>query len=728
MRTYLYLLFFLLIFSACKNNSDAEGYTAIADFKSVHEDGYVGDAQCMQCHKTAFESWKKSDHDLAMQLANDTTVLGDFNDARTTIDGVSYFFTKKNNRFTVQIKEIDGSEKEYSIGYTFGVYPLQQYLVDFQKGKKQVLRVSWDVVAKKWYHQYAGDKMDPHDWLHWTESSQNWNTMCAECHSTNLKKNYNSADDSFKTTYASINVSCESCHGPAEKHVFWANSSRDTTNLANAYILKGKTQLEQMTMCAPCHSRRAKLTENLVPGEYFENQYLLQVLDTVNYHGDGQVDNEDYVYGSFVQSKMYHNDVKCSDCHNVHTLKLKKQGNNLCMQCHEPKYNEPSHHFHPIGSESSQCINCHMTGKNYMGIDFRRDHSFRVPRPDQSVVYGTPNACTECHKEKSNAWAASKVKEWYGDKRGDNFSDGLLLSTKRGMTLDERKKLDAFITDLKYPAIARATVIDNLNIIMAEQYTPILNSLKDASPLVRHYALMKFRNLNPADRVSIAAEHIKDTSRLVRIAVAQLLNGMPKEQLQSIDQNALAKVQDELKTMLYANADFSTGRLSLGDYLLQNNDIQGAIKQYEAALKMDSLLLPVYTNLATAYSMTGDTEAAFKTLNTLLKIDPNSGRAYFLRALLNFEVKKDALGVADLNRAISIDPTDTRSSYNLATYYYQNKEWSKAEKAIKVALKIEPRNGDYRYLLALIYGGQGKTAESGTIMQQLQKEQAAARN
>lgn len=728
MRTYFYFLFFMLILSACENNSGTDAYTDIADFKSIHVDGYVGDAQCIQCHKTAYQEWKRSDHDLAMQIANDSTVLGNFNDVRITLDGVSYFFSKKNSDFTVRIKEIDGSEKEYTIGYTFGIHPLQQYLVDFENGKKQVLRVTWDAVDKKWYHQYAGNKMDPHDWLHWTESSQNWNTMCAECHSTNLKKNYNHQDDSFKTTYSSINVSCESCHGPAEKHIFWANNSADKITIANAYILKGNLQFDQLNMCATCHSRRTKLTENYVPGEYFDDQYLLQVLDTVNYHGDGQIKNEVYVYGSFVQSKMFHNDVKCTDCHNPHTLKLKKQGNNLCMQCHEPRYNEPSHHFHALGAESSQCVSCHMTGETYMGIDFRRDHSFRVPRPDQSVVYGTPNACIGCHMDKSDAWAAKQVEEWYGNQRGEHFSDGLLLSTKRGMTAVERKMLDDYITNLKYPAIARATVIDNMNMTRIEQFEPILNTLKDTSPLVRHNALMKFNLVNPAERVSIAAEHIKDTSRLVRIAAAQLLNGIPKEQLQNLDQYALGKAQDELRTMLYTNADFSTGRLSLGDYLIQNNDIAGAIKQYQAGLKMDSLLLPIYPNLATAYSMNGDTEAAFNTLNTFIKKDPNSSRAYYLRGLLNFEVKKEALAISDLNKAVALDPTNTRASYNIATFYYQNKEWNKAEKAIKTALNTEPQNAEYRYLLALIYEGQGKTVESAALMQQLQREQAAGRN
>src|SRR5690606_14864296 len=142
-------------------------------------------------------------------------------------------------------------KNEYAISYTFGIYPLQQYLIDFEKGRKQVLRVTWDVDNKQWYHQYSGDTVDPHDWMHWTESSQNWNTMCAECHSTNLQKNYLADEDRFNTTWSSINVSCESCHGPAEKHVNWANNRQDSLDY-NSYILKGNSQFAQMNMCASC--------------------------------------------------------------------------------------------------------------------------------------------------------------------------------------------------------------------------------------------------------------------------------------------------------------------------------------------------------------------------------------------------------------------------------------------------------------------------------------------
>lgn len=126
--------------------------------------------------------------------------------------------------------------------------------------------------------------------------------------------------------------------------------------------------------------------------------------------------------------------------------------------------------------------------------------------------------------------------------------------------------------------------------------------------------------------------------------------------------------------------------------------------------------------------MIDDLDSAFETLNTLIEKDLSFGRAYYLRGLLNFEANRDAAAISDLNRSIVLDPANTRASYNLATYYYQNKEWSKAEKAINVALKTEPQNSEYRYLLALIYEGQGKTAESAAIIQKLQTEQATARN
>ncbi|MDW5290622.1 multiheme c-type cytochrome [Formosa sp. PL04] len=713
----------LVVLSSCNSKTKQSDYVAVEDLKLQHEDGFVGDSQCMTCHKGVFDDWKGSDHDLAMQVANDSTILGDFNNVKTIIDGVSYHFTKADDKFMVHIKEIDGSEVDYEINYAFGVRPLQQYLIDFDRGRKQVLRVTWDSDKNRWYHQYKGDEIDPHDWLHWTETAQNWNTMCAECHSTNLNKDYDVETDTYNTTYSVINVSCESCHGPAERHVYWAENIQDSIHTENTYIIPGNSQISQMNMCAPCHARRARLTEKMIPGTHFEDQYLLQNISDDLYHGDGQIEDEDYVYGSFLQSKMYHEGVKCSDCHDPHTLKVKFPDNKLCLQCHAPKYDEPSHSFHAKETEGAQCINCHMTGAVYMGNDFRRDHSFRVPRPDQSVEYGTPNACTQCHQDKSDEWAAEQVVDWYGPDRSDHFSDDLLISHKSNINAQERERLDMFINNLNYPAIARSTVIESLEVTDTQQFQAILKSLDDPSPIVRFSALQKFRGISVQDRISIATKHLSDTTRLVRIGAMQLLTGIDTQELAIINQSVLGKARHELETMMFTNADFATGRFQLGDYYYQNNDIDNAIKNYQLAIKKDSLLLPVYSNLATAYSLQGDSNSALKTLNIWLKKEPTAGRAYYLRALLNFELKQNDFAVSDLKKAIQLDSADTRSMYNLATFYYQNQKFSDAELYILKALKLQSNNQDYQYLLALIYQGQGKTEQSNRIMQTLQASQ-----
>jgi len=725
MKFYFRLIYLALITNfliSCTSSSEKDKYVSI-NTTTNYMDGYVGDNNCKTCHEKEYGLWKGSHHDLAMQEANNATILGNFNDHKITIDSVAYHFYKKDNKFFVNSKEIDGTIKEYQITYAFGVTPLQQYLVDFDKGKKQVLRATWNTLKNKWFHQYANDNIDTNDWLHWTNGAQNWNTMCAECHSTNLKKDYLVEKDSFHTTYSVINVSCESCHGPGEKHLNWANADLKDENFQ---ILNGVSQSDQVNLCAPCHARRVKLTKNLEPGKQFEDQYMIQPLTTDYYHADGQIDEEDYVFGSFMQSKMYDEGIKCSDCHDAHSMQLKLEGNKLCLQCHVPAdYDSKVHHFHKENTEASQCINCHMTGKNYMGNDFRRDHSFRVPRPDQSVEYNTPNACKGCHEKETNQWAANWIIKWYGPKRKDHFSDGLIMSSQDNLSVSQRNKLDEFINDLNYPSIARATVINNLNYSNKNQYQALLKTLNDSSALVRYNGLMKFRDLVLQDRVALALKHMKDSTKLVRIGAAQLLVGFDGASLNETENIDFQKSKVELENMLYSNADFSTGRMQLGDYFLQNNDIITAIKHYEVALKKDSLLTPVYSNLATAYSMNKENDKSIKTLEKWIDIDPESGRAYYLRALLFFELKENEKAIADLEMAIKLNPTDTRSMYNLATYYFQDKkDLNRAEKYIKQALNIEPDNQDFKYLLALIYRDQGKFKSGQLIMKELRENQS----
>lgn len=710
------VLLFVLFLQGCQRETKEE-YREVSALTIESVDGYVGDQNCKSCHEKAYSDWIGSHHDKAMQVVNESTVLGDFDSIATTLDGVKYLFYRYGEEFHVSVKDIDGSENDYTVSDVFGIEPLQQYMVDFPNGRKQVLRVSWDTEKKLWFHQYAGDQIEVNDWLHWTRGGQNWNTMCAECHSTHLEKNYFVEKDSFSTTYTSVNVSCESCHGPGEKHVIWANGPKTSDD--DSQVL-GNNQKDQLNMCAPCHARRMKLTADFVPNLTFDDQYLVQNISSDFYHLDGQILEEDYVYGSFLQSKMHAQGIKCSDCHNAHSLELKFEGNKLCLQCHVPaKYDSKNHHFHEVASEAGLCVSCHMTGRYYMGNDFRRDHSFRIPRPDQSLTYGTPNACNDCHDDKSEKWASDWVVKWYGSERAPHFSDYLLLSHKEDLNASDQEKLVKFINDLNYPAIARTTVMNNLRFGGRAEVQAVLENLKDSTAIVRYHGLMQFRGIDLQDRQSIAMNHLRDPSRLVRIGAAQLLTDFDGSGWNESDRLALGNAKQDLEDMLYGNSDFSSGRLQLADYFMQTGDLNSAIKHYEMALKKDSLLLLVYSNLATAYSLNSMPDRALETLNNWIEFDPDAGRPYYLRGLLNFELGNAEIAAEDLQIAVELNPNDSRAMYNLATYYYQNKRHVEAERYIRRALTVEPANSDFQYLLALVLKEQGKNDASRRIMQKL---------
>jgi hypothetical protein len=287
-----------------------------------------------------------------MMEVNDSSVLGDFNNAKLVRNGLTHKMYKKNNAFYVLTDGPNGTMEEFEVKYTFGYHPIQQYLVEFDQGRLQVLSLTWDVVKKEWYYMsdevYKNLSINHGNWLHWTNQSYNWNSMCAECHTTNLKKNYDPATDSYKTTWSQLSVNCEACHGPAEYHLKWsANKEMDIANYGFVKSLKKSDNKSQLESCARCHSRRSIFDDYNYKWEQLHEQMAIGTIGAPNYHSDGQIKEEDFEIGSYMQSKMHEKGVKCSDCHNVHSGQVKFQDNRLCAQCHLPEqYDSEKHHHH----------------------------------------------------------------------------------------------------------------------------------------------------------------------------------------------------------------------------------------------------------------------------------------------------------------------------------------------------------------------------------------------
>jgi tetratricopeptide (TPR) repeat protein len=651
------IILLFLVISACKKNE----YKPKQIVKEHAEHAkFVGSENCIDCHKAEHDSWKGSHHDQAMKIADSTTILGDFNDASFTHKNLKSTFFKKGFDYYVNTADKNGEYHDYKIVYTFGVTPLQQYIVKFPDGAYQCLITAWDSVKNKWFHLQPNLELKHDEWINWSGGAMRWNTACADCHSTNLDKNYNSQTETFNTTFSEINVSCEACHGPASNHVsFYKNPTHDSVP-PKLYMRKSMDSKELVQKCARCHSRRSQITEKFDYDGHFLDHYNPSLLVDPTYELDGQIKDEDYVYGSFVQSKMYQNGVACIDCHDMHSLKLKNTGNTLCLNCHAPKYNERSHHFHKPNTEGAQCINCHMTGKIYMGNDFRRDHSFRVPRPDQTVKYGTPNACNGCHKNKSAEWASKFINAKYGTERLDHFSNHLLAGYQ-----GDNHAFYRLFSQSKYPELTRATALNQYTNapLSSNELDGIRTFLKDSSILVRNEVVRSFEKTQNQNVSSDIEPMLRDSIRLVRISAVRYFNSIGADMSYNPDFVAAEK---EYQTEMDMAADFASGQHQIGIYHETRGETDLAITAYRKSIKMDNLYNMSRINLALLVYKQGNIEEAKQLYLTVIEQEPEYSNSYYMLGLLYNELGDSKNTLKYLGEACDKRPINLRAYYNYA--------------------------------------------------------------
>jgi predicted CXXCH cytochrome family protein len=719
---YVFIYSMASLLEGCNTPDDKKG-TAQKEISNAPAT-FVGSSSCQSCHTKEFNDWKKSDHYLAMQHAHDTTVLGDFNNTTFVADGVTSKFFKKEGKFFINTQGDDGLNHDFEVLYVFGYFPLQQYLISFPGGRLQSTRVSWDSREKKWFHQYAGQKIDHHDWLHWTGNSQNWNTMCASCHSTDLQKNYDFKTDSYNTTWNEINVSCESCHGPASKHNDFINSPEykrgaRIVNSGLQYAKNPKPQI-QLNTCAPCHARKSDIAQMFSPSNEIMDNLIPQIISNDFYYADGQIRDEDYEYSSFTQSKMFHKEVRCSNCHNPHSGKLITTGNALCLNCHEPKYNTEQHHFHKINTEGAQCISCHMPVKTYMGNDHRRDHSFRIPRPDQSIIFETPNTCTSCHTGKSNTWAADAIKKWYGSTRAYHFSDDLLPGSE--LTDKSEKHLLKLLADTLQPEIARATAAYYLSTIQTPQSADgLIRALSDKKALVRYHAVRSLENFPPEVWQSVAQKNLTDNVRAVRIAAADLYHNLPLEAIPASARNSFAAADAENKKYLQYQTDFAVGNVMLADYHLQGGDHLNAIIHYVRGLEKDSLMNYARLNLAASYSSVGKNPEALKALKEAAVIDPKNERVFYNLGLLYYEMKDIPAAMESFQQSVKLNSTNPSLYYNYGLLLQQQGKPKEAEQILLKGYAMNPQAVNVNYALAFLYANQNNVQKARVHAQVLRQ-------
>jgi predicted CXXCH cytochrome family protein len=627
-----------------------------------------------------------------MQPANEQTVLGDFSGATFTYFGRTSTFYREGERFVVRTEGPDGSDQDFDIQYTFGVTPLQQYLIEFPGGRLQALGIAWDARpleegGQRWFHLYPDDNVEPGDRLHWTGRDQTWNYQCADCHSTNLEKNYDLETDTYATSWSEIDVGCESCHGPGSEHLEWARRAGDDALRASDVGLtvdlsrrgqwrfaEGDTVARldsapppnvEIATCAPCHSRRQMIDDQHPPGAPPLDGMRVALLEPGLYHPDGQILEEVYVYGSFVQSRMHSAGVTCSDCHDPHALNVRSAGNALCSRCHQSAaYDTPAHHFHEPESTGASCVECHMPATTYMVNDPRRDHSIRVPRPHLSVQLGTPNACTDCHTDRSADWAAGFVDLWYESRPDSILHYGEILAQGRDGVPSADRALSELVAEPTIPGVVRASALVLLGGYASQwAFQAIQRGLQDTDPLVRFGAARAAQSIPPEQRYELLYPLLRDSLRVVRNEAARALasvppNITPERQRAAIDSAVVDYIASQM-----ADADRPEAHLNIGLAHLARGSFDEAEASYRTALQLDSTFVPAYVNLAELRRTQGRDSEGESFLQRALDVDPDDGSVHHAVGLLRARQQRQDEAVTALRRAAELAPENARFSY-----------------------------------------------------------------
>jgi tetratricopeptide (TPR) repeat protein len=691
---------------------------------------FLGAGACAACHAAESAAWQNSKHARAMQHATAATVLGNFNNARFTYNGIISSFFQRDGKFFVTTDGADGKLADFEILYTFGLYPLQQYLVAFSDGRLQALSIAWDARPKeqggtRWYHLYPGERLTYKDPLHWTRLSQNWNWMCADCHTTKLDRNYNAANNTYATTWSEMNVACEACHGPGSKHVAWAahvpgyekvadqglivalderRGVRWTAVAASGNALRSTplTTERELGVCAQCHSRREAFAAGMNHDGRLFDRYAIALLTDRLYFPDGQQRDEVYEVGSFLQSKMHAHGVTCSDCHEPHSDKLRAPGNAVCAQCHaSSKYDAPAHTLHAQASAAAQCAACHMPTRDYMVIDARRDHSIRIPRPDLSESLQTPNACTACHKERDAAWAAAVIERAFGHEPKGFQTFGAALHDGRTGARAAVPELMAVAKDAKTPGIARATALADLGPYLGSAVLPALESgLADPDAMLRGAALDALITAPPQERVRLALGLIDDPSAIVRIKAARVLAIIPDQGGDATMRAQLEKVFAEYVASQRANADRPEAHLNLGLFYVERRDPQRAEAEYRAALALEADFVPAYVNLADLYRIYHREADAETMLTDGLQEVPGNPDLQHALGLLRVRQGRIADALPLLEGAARADPNNARYAFIYGVALHDSGHAKQGVSVMERALLRFPRDPNLLSALA----------------------------
>lgn len=697
---------------------------------------YGGSASCKECHEEAYEAWAKSNHGRAERLPEAKLDDAVFVPGSTFQHGTQKTSARKDGgRFEIITAGLSATQEIFQVDRIIGHSPLRQMLISFPDGRWQATEAAYDPRTNDWFNVYGAEDRRPGEWGHWTGRGMNWNSMCATCHNTRLRKHYDLTNDIYRTTMVERGVGCESCHGPLRAHNDWqyANHGKGLPDPT----IKKLSRDQMFDTCAACHSRRSEITGDPKPGDSFFDHHLLSTVDHSDlFYPDGQVRDEDYEVSAFLGSKMFHKGVRCADCHDFHSAKVRLPGNMMCLSCHGPGQtnalviNPVAHSRHKvfgfdtngvmqpldlatykpgtIKETGGECVNCHMPQTPYMQRHWRHDHGFTIPDPLLTKQFGIPNACNRCHQDKDTDWSLKYVEEWYGEKMNrPTRQRAQIIARARTGDASARDDLLKLLRE-EDQAYWRAVAARMLEPWAAEpQITrALIERFSDTNALVRQSIAQTLSSLSSAaspEIQSALSSRLNDPSRNVRVVAALAL---------ASTLNLKSQAGTDLLRMLEHNADQPSGQIQLGGFALARGDATNALRHFQTARNWDPYSPEIRQEFAVLLSQLGKTRAALQELEAAVKLAPRDAESRFKLALLWNELGESAKALAELEAAVKLNPRHARAAYNLGLARNAAGNPAGAIQALLAAEAADSRDPRIPYARATIHARLGQLDEA----------------
>ncbi|MYC13294.1 MAG: ammonia-forming cytochrome c nitrite reductase subunit c552 [Gemmatimonadetes bacterium] len=615
-----HILWVILVFASCSRERE------VPNLVRVSEPGFTGLERCAACHTDKYAEWRQSLHSVAMTVPSDSTIVGDFGNVSHVYGGVRSRMFRRGGAYYMQTEGEDGRAGTYRVDYAIGKRQHQAYLTAFPNGRWQVLPLYHDGATNDWVDAQEGGvvaqsrPLAGEDYYYWTNAGRTWNFHCFDCHASRVQKHYDVPTQTYRTTVGSLSIDCEACHGPSGKH----DETRGQVDAPlHLLLLRSLDKERSVEVCAQCHAAKEIVATGYLPGENFYDYFSLVLPDDeAIFYPDGQPRVYLYPAALHLMSACYiQGELTCTTCHDAHgtardvDLLADRSGVELCETCHGDVAADPvAHGHHRAGSVGNQCVQCHMP-YHYVTGENLTDHRIASPAPENTVVNGVPNACNQCHEDKSAQWASAWAKQWYGD-----YQDKIVARTTaiaNGQKGGGVAPLMKLVNDGRESAVWRATAASLLGGVEDARAVPALvEAMGDSHAMVRMKAAISLGRLGDVRGLPALLDALSDSARIVRVQVPFALMDIGYLPDGSAVGDAFRRALEEHRDVVYGVQGDDPGfHEGLGQVYEAQGLFEDARREFEIVAKLD----PRHPETAADLARLAQKQKRFEQMRALLR-------------------------------------------------------------------------------------------------------------